>query len=52
MNSRYFLDALKVCSSNEITLTFSGENSGVLIRSADENNKDFLYLVMPMRLKK
>lgn len=52
MNSKYFLDALKVCQTGEIMLTFNGENSGVLIKSADENNNDFLYLVMPMRLKK
>lgn len=51
MNSRYLLDALKACDSGNIVFKFSGANAGVVISSADENNKDFLYLVMPMRLR-
>lgn len=51
MNSRYLLDALKACDQGDIIFKFNGPNLGVTIASADENNKDFLYLVMPMRLK-
>lgn len=51
LNSRYMLDALRACDRGNILIQFNGVNSGILITSADENNKDFLYLVMPMRLK-
>ena len=51
LNSRYVLDALKACDQGMIKITFNGPNAGVIIASADENNNDFLYLVMPMRLK-
>ncbi len=51
MNSRYLLDALKACDSGDILFRFNGSDAGIVIRSADESNKDFLYLVMPMRLK-
>lgn len=51
LNSRYLLDALKACDQGDILFKFNGANAGVTITSADENNKDFLYLIMPMRLK-
>ena len=51
LNSRYLNDALKACDGGNILFKLNGANSGVVIVSADENNKDFLYLIMPMRLK-
>lgn len=51
LNSRYLLDALKACDQGDVLFRFNGSNAGVTIISADENNKDFLYLIMPMRLK-
>ncbi len=51
LNSRYLCEALKACDDGNIIFRFNGANSGVVITSADENNKDFLYLIMPMRLK-
>lgn len=51
LNSRYLLDALKACEASEITLKFNGANAGVTITPADDENKDMLYLIMPMRLK-
>lgn len=51
LNSRYLLDALKACEHNKITLKFNGANAGVTITPADEENKEMLYLIMPMRLK-
>lgn len=50
LNCRYLLDALKACSDDNIQIKFNGLNSGVVIISADENNNDFLYLIMPMRI--
>lgn len=51
LNSKITLEALKACDQGNIQLRFNGVNSGIVIVSADENNKDFLYLIMPMRLK-
>lgn len=51
LNSRYMLEALRACDSGEVCFSFNGSNSGVLITDADESNKDFLYLIMPVRLK-
>lgn len=51
LNCRYILDALKGCEDENIEIKYNGPNAGVVIRSQDQNNNDFLYLVMPMRLK-
>lgn len=51
LNCRYLLDALKGCEDDNIQIRYNGPNAGVVICSADESNNDFLYLVMPMRLK-
>ncbi|MCQ2451152.1 MAG: DNA polymerase III subunit beta [Clostridia bacterium] len=51
LNSRYLSEALKACDDGNIKFKLNGANSGVVIVSADDNNKDFLYLIMPMRLK-
>ena len=34
-----------------ILFKFNGSNAGVTLTSADEKNNDFLYLIMPMRLR-
>lgn len=51
LNSRYLLDALRGCDSGNILFKFNGSNAGVTLTSADEKNNDFLYLIMPMRLR-
>ncbi len=51
LNSRYLLEALKACETQNVTFKFNGANAGVTITPADEENKDMLYLIMPMRLK-
>ncbi len=51
LNSRYLLEALKASESEKITFKFNGANSGVTITPADEENKEMLYIIMPMRLK-
>ncbi len=51
LNSRYLSEALRACSDANIKFKLNGSNSGVVIVSADENNNEFLYLIMPMRLK-
>lgn len=51
LNGKYLLEALRGCDGGELSFKFNGSNGGIVITSADENNKDFLYLIMPMRLK-
>ena len=51
LNSRYLLEALKACECDQITFKFNGANSGVIITPDDEQSKNMLYLIMPMRLK-
>ena len=51
LNSRYLSEALKACDEGNIIFKLNGANSGVVIVSADEKNNDFLYLIMPMRIK-
>ena len=51
LNSRYLLDALRACDDGNIRIKFNGPNSAVTIMPEDENSEDFLYLIMPLRLK-
>ncbi len=51
LNSRYLLEALKACNPGNVRIKFSGANTGVLLTPEDENCEDYLYLIMPMRLK-
>ncbi|MBQ8739987.1 MAG: DNA polymerase III subunit beta [Clostridia bacterium] len=51
LNSRYLLEALKACEREKITFKFNGANAGVTITPADTEDKEMLYLIMPMRLK-
>lgn len=49
LNSRYLLDALKACESENIKILFNGPNTGVLIEPIEGD--EFKYMIMPMRLK-
>ncbi len=49
LNSRYLLDALKACESENIKILFNGPNTGVLIEPVEGD--EFKYMIMPMRLK-
>ncbi|MBR4910867.1 MAG: DNA polymerase III subunit beta [Clostridia bacterium] len=51
LNSRYLLEALKACDEGNIIIKFNGPNSAVTIIPEDENSDDFLYLIMPLRLR-
>ena len=51
LNSRYLLEALKACDEGNIKIKFNGPNAAVTIMPEDENCDDFLYLIMPLRLK-
>ena len=49
LNSRYLLDALKAAETENVKIEFNGATSGVLVKPLE--NDEFLYMVMPMRLK-
>ncbi len=49
LNSRYLTEALKATESDTVKIEFGGPSSGVLIKPTE--NEDFLYMIMPMRLK-
>jgi DNA polymerase-3 subunit beta len=49
INSRFLLDALKATESEEVTINFNGPFASVIINPT--SGDDFLYMVMPMRLK-
>ena len=49
INNRFLLDALKACECEEVFVNFNGSFSSVIILPT--NGDDFIYMVMPMRLK-
>lgn len=51
-NNRYLLDALKACRDELITVSLSSPLMSMVIRPAvKKEGSDYLYLVLPMRLK-
>jgi len=48
-NSKFLLDALKATENEEVILNFNGSLSPMIIKPI--NNENFIYMVMPMRLK-
>lgn len=49
INNRFLLDALRACEADEVTMNFNGAFSSILI--LPKEGDDFIYMVMPMRLK-
>ena len=49
INSRYILDALRATESDEVKIIFKGSLSAIVIKPIEGD--DFLYMMMPMRLK-
>lgn len=50
INSRLLLEALRAIDDAFVKIRFNGVNAGIVICSPDENEQDYLYIVMPMRL--
>jgi len=48
LNFNYFLDGLKIISSEKIIIEFTGEGSPLVLRPNDDR-KDMLYLIMPLK---
>ena len=51
LNSRYLLEAMRAADTEKVTIKFNGPNTGVLILPENENDIDFTYIIMPMRIK-
>lgn len=49
INNRFLIDALKASECDEVTMNFNGSFASVIILPAEGD--DFIYMVMPMRLK-
>lgn len=49
INSRYILDALRATECDEVKVIFKGSLSAIVIKPLE--GEDFLYMMMPMRLK-
>ena len=49
LNSRYLLEALKACESDETVINFNGPFSVIIIKPIEGD--DYLYMMMPTRLK-
>lgn len=49
-NPKYFLDALKAIDDEEVYLQFGSSISPCVIKSVDEENSDYVYMVLPMRI--
>lgn len=48
LNFRYLLDGLKVIPTDKVVMEFTGPGNPLIIRPAHDQ-KDFVYLVMPLR---
>ncbi len=49
INNRFLIDALKACECDEVTVNFNGSFASIIILPTEGD--DFIYMVMPMRLK-
>ncbi|MCQ2448794.1 MAG: DNA polymerase III subunit beta [Clostridia bacterium] len=50
-NSRLMLEALKAIDDSFVKIKFNGSNAGVVICPIEDERDEYLYTVMPMRLK-
>lgn len=50
-NNRYLLDALKAAPSDELKVCLNGSSSPCVIVPADGEDRSFLYMILPVRLK-
>ena len=51
-NCRYLLDALRVCGTEKVICEMNSALSCMVIKPGEENeDEDFLYLVLPIRMK-
>jgi len=51
VNPKYFLDSLKVIEDEEIFVNFGTAISPCVIKPVDETNKDYTYMILPIRMK-
>ncbi len=49
-NSQYILDFLSIVKVDEVCFELKDENSAVLMRSKDEEEIEYKYVLMPMKI--
>jgi DNA polymerase III subunit beta len=49
LNSRYLLEALSCIDNNTISFSFSGKLSPCVLSGADEKQKDYQHIIMPLK---
>ncbi len=50
-NSKYFLEGVKVIDSEMVKIYIKGQVQPCIIEPVDEEGVDYLYLVLPVKLK-
>ncbi len=51
-NYKFILEALRACCEDEIVLELNSEIHAVQIQNSKENEKRFLHLILPMKIKR
>jgi len=51
VNPKYFLDSLKAIEDEEIFVSFGTAISPCVIKPIEETNKDYTYMILPIRMK-
>jgi DNA polymerase-3 subunit beta len=49
LNAKYLSDALSVLKTKEVSFSVSGKLSACVIRPEDEDARDYLHIIMPLR---
>ena len=49
-NCRFLIEAISACEEEDIMVEFSTPTSGCFMRSLDENNKNYVFMILPVRL--
>lgn len=49
-NCRFLIDAISACEEEDIMIEFSTPTSGCFMRSLDENNSNYVFMILPVRL--
>ncbi|HIT84982.1 MAG TPA: DNA polymerase III subunit beta [Candidatus Ornithomonoglobus intestinigallinarum] len=49
-NCRFLLDALSACDGDRVKIEFSAPTSGCFIRSGEDSDSKYLFMILPVRL--
>ncbi len=49
-NCRFLIEAISACDEEDIMIEFSTPTSGCFMKSLDENNSNYVFMILPVRL--